>query len=301
MSSNLSLCPDSTVRELCRAAGACAVGFAAAGAVDSSHVNVYSRWISAGCHGDMSYLARYMDVRADVCRLLPGAATVISLAFPYRPAGGYHHPLIADYAIGKDYHRVLKARLTPVVEQLASRFGALSRVCVDTAPVLERYWAVRAGIGFIGRNRQLTVPGVGSGVFLAEVITTLRLFPDSLCTLGCGDCMACVRACPTGALGRCSFDSVKCRSYTTIESREPLLFALPFGDRVYGCDICAHVCPHNLCEPPEPLPEFCLDSRLLGIDRASLANVSSGDFRRLFRESAISRVNWRKMRDNAKY
>lgn len=299
MSSNLYRCPEPQVREWCLAAGACAVGFARAGRVDSDHLDAFDRWIERGNHATMDYMARYRELRADPRRMFPGAATVISLAFPYRPAGGYHHGLIADYALGSDYHHALRAALFPVVAKLSESFGALSRVCVDTAPVLERYWAVTAGVGFIGLNRQLIVPGVGSGVFLAEIITTLELLPDRPCRLTCGECRRCIAACPTGALTAGGLDARRCRSFLTIESREPLATPIPEGQSVYGCDTCARVCVHNRCEPPEPLEAFRPDPRLIALDRASLAKMAPGDFKRLFKGSAVSRINCKKLRENA--
>lgn len=299
MNSSLSLCPDSAIRGLCMQAGACAVGFAEAGAVDESHRDAFSRWI-AGCgHAAMAYMERYAEQRFDTRLLLPGARSVISVAFPYRPSGGYHHALIADYALGRDYHVVLRRRLQPVIDFLSS-IGARNRVCVDTAPVLERFWAVKTGVGFIGRNKMLIVPGVGTGIFLAEIITTQYLHPDTPCDLTCGACFRCVSACPGCALSVDGlFAASRCRSYLTIESREPLPSQLPASAKVYGCDICAAVCPYNKCEPPEPVSDFFPDRRLLSIDRETLMQLTSSQFKRLFAGSAVSRITAAKMRNNS--
>lgn len=300
MNSSLYPCPEAELKELCRQSGACAAGIARAGAVAPADAARFMGWLGEGRHGCMEYMARNVDLRLDPRRLFPGAMSVISVAFPYRPSGGYRHPLIADYALGQDYHRILKQRLAPVVAWLSGRFGALSRVAVDSAPVLERYWAVRAGVGFVGRNRQLIVPGVGSGVFLAEIITTCFLRPDSPLADGCGGCGRCLRACPGGALlPGGGFDARLCWSYLTVECRDTG-FSPDEGRQVYGCDVCARVCPHNACEPPETVPEFRPDPRLLALDRPFLARITSGDFRRLFRSSAVSRVSVQKMRKNAK-
>lgn len=310
MSSNPSPCPEpgaitprpeARVADLCRAAGAVAVGFAAAAPVAEPDCRAFLDWLAAGRHGSMSYMQRYVDRRLDPRLLFPGAATVISMAFPYRPAGGYHHQLIADYALGLDYHYVIKDRLRPVIDALAREWGARSQICVDTVPILERYWAVRAGVGFVGRNHQLIVPGVGSGVFLAEIVTTLYLQSSQPCDDTCGDCGRCIAACPVAALSSMSdFDATRCMSYLTIEYRGPLSEPVPEGRQVYGCDICARVCPHNRCEPPAPLPEFAPDPRLLTLDRATLANISRGDFRRLFQKSAIFRISNTKMNENSR-
>lgn len=281
-----------------REAGAVAVGCAAAGPVTAEVIKAYREWLAAGRHGSMAYLERYDDVRFDPRRLLPGAKTVISFAFPYRPCGGYHHPHISDYALGEDYHIVLRERLAPVTDYICGQCGAQARICVDTAPVIERYWAERAGVGFRGLNRLLIVPGAGSGVFLAEIVTTLELVPDTpLSENSCEQCGKCVKACPGQALCE-GFDARKCRSYLSIEHRGELPDGVSLGQCVYGCDICQRVCPYNAGEPPEPLEEFIADPRLLSLDRRALGNLTSGDWRRLAKRSAMRRVGLAQIKRN---
>lgn len=286
------------VRSAVRAAGAVAVGYAEALPVEADAVEAYCQWLARGRHGSMAYLEKYGEVRFDPRQLLPGARTVISAAFPYRPAGGYHHRHIADYALGQDYHVVLKKRLEPVVGLIAGRYGAQSRICVDTAPLPERHWAVKAGIGFVGLNRQLIVPGAGSGIFLAEILTTLALPPSVPIDADCGRCGLCVKACPGGALrAEGGFDARHCLSYLTIEHR---------GERTdgirsacaYGCDVCQRVCPHNAAEPPEQLPEFRPDPRLLALDAGALSALASGDWRRLSAGTARTRLRYADFRRN---
>lgn len=278
--------------------GAIAVGFAKAEPVDTSVRQAYEQWIAGRRHGTMDYLDRYPDVRFDPRELLPGAQTVISLAFPYRPAGGYHHPCIADYALGQDYHVVLRQKLSALGDFIGEATSAQSRPCIDTAPILERYWAVKAGVGFIGRNHQLIVPGIGSGVFLAELVTTLPLEPSDPSTSACEDCGRCIAACPGNALGDDgTFDARLCKSYLSIEYRGELALG-QLGTCVYGCDICQQVCPHNAGEPPLPLAEFQPDTRLLDLDRAALSALSAGDWRRLSRLSAMRRITYRQLRRN---
>lgn len=291
-----------------RSLGAIAAGWSPATAVEDAVRAAYERWISEGANGTMDYLSRYGDVRFDPRLLLPGAKTVISLAFPYRPAGGYHHPCIADYALGEDYHVVLKKRLGRLSEFIFSNFGAQSRICVDTAPILERYWAARSGLGFIGLNRQLIVPGAGSGVFLAELVTTLRCPAEPTpgkATSVCSQCRRCIDACPGGALSAAPserpysrFDARLCRSYLSIEHRGELPPSPALGPCVYGCDICQRVCPYNSMEPPEPLAEFIPDPRLISLDRKALSNLSTGDWRRLTKKSAMRRVTVAKIKKN---
>lgn len=296
MTSALSQWPKGQVMAMAKRLGAVAAGCAAAEPVDAEAREFYEQWIARGCHGSMAYLEKYRDTRYDPRKLLAGARTVVSLAFPYRPAGGYHHPCIADYALGLDYHIVLKQRLAQLADFIRDEYGAASRICVDTAPILERYWAERSGVGFIGLNRQLIVPGAGSGVFLAEVVTTLALEPDSPLAMDCGGCARCLESCPGHALCSDALDARRCLSYLTIECRDHAI--PPVTGAVYGCDMCQRCCPHNSAEPPEPLDEFRPDPRLLKLDRAALAALSSGDWRRLTKGSAMRRIPLRQLRRN---
>lgn len=300
MSSSLSPCRKTALRRLAAELGAYRTGFARAGRLSDPAVCRYAVWIERGCHASMDYLERHAALRADPRLVMPGARTVISMAFPYGPAGGYHHPHIADYALGADYHRVLRARLEPLVRHLADNYGALSRVCVDTAPVAERYWAVTAGVGFTALNGRLYVPGAGSRFFLTTVLTTLELAPDEPCAGGCTGCGACVRACPGGALlGDGTLDARRCHSYLTIEHRDALPAGTALGPRIYGCDVCSRVCPLDRIEPPEPLDEFRPDPRLISLDRAAFAALRAGDWRRLFGDSAVRRAPASRLRRNA--
>ena len=243
MNSSLCLCPKADIAAAARRCGACAVGFAAAEAVDSATASRLDRWIAAGRHAGMEYMARNRALRLDPRLLLPGASTVISLAFSYRTS--LHSPYIADYALCDDYHIALREALAPLLATLHDRYGATSRLCIDSAPVLERYWAVRAGIGFVGLNRQLIVPGIGSKVFLCEIITTLPVPPDEPCRQSCGGCRRCIAACPGGALSDDGIDARRCLSYLTTERPGTLPPGANLHGRLVGCDTCADICPHN--------------------------------------------------------
>ncbi len=299
MSSDLFQCPKEQLRALAAEAGACAVGFAKAEAVDASAADGLRAWLAAGRHASMAYMERYEAIRLDPRLLLDGALTVISLAFSYRQPDGLHHPFIADYALGQDYHSALRRRLQPMVEALAE-LGAKARVCVDSAPILERYWAVRAGIGFVGRNHQLIVPNVGSDVLLAEIITTLQIEPDSACQLSCDACNVCISACPGQALcADGSFDARRCLSYLTIEHRGDLPQGCDLCGKVYGCDDCRRVCPHNRCAAPALIDEFRPDPHIMAIDAETLAAMSSNAYRHLTANSAMSRVPLKQLLRNA--
>ncbi len=282
--------------------GAVACGVSAAEPVSRDYAETYLGWLREGCHGTMSYMERYCDQRFDPRRLLPGARSIISLAFPYRPDGDYHHPHIADYALGEDYHRVVRARLFALASYIFRLTGAISRPCVDTAPVAERYWAHRAGLGWIGLNSQLIVPGVGSEVFLGELITTLPLVPDRPLPGDCGRCGACVKACPGRAIREgAPLLARRCHSYLTIEHKGELPAGTNLGPRYYGCDVCQRVCPHNRGGAVDPLPEFTPDPRLLKLGRRELLSITKGDWRRLVAKSAINRIKLEDLRRNLNY
>ena len=286
---------------MARSLGAVAVGCAKAGLVCDEVADAFARWLAEGRHGTMGYMERNVELRLDPRLLLPGASTIIALAFPYRPPRDMHHSYIADFALGRDYHHVLRERLEPLCKFMAASYGAISRVCVDSAPIMERYWAVKAGLGFIGLNRQLIVPGVGSGVFLAEVVTTLSLPPDSPLVEGCGDCGRCVDACPGGALLADSIDGRLCRSYLSIEHKGLLPDEVSLGSCAYGCDICQRVCPHNAGEPPVPLDEFLPNTRLMNLDLDGLSRLTSGDWRRLTADSPMKRITIGRFRSNLQH
>lgn len=304
--------------QLAMSAGAQCVGYARAGVVTDDCADSFSRWLSEGRNGAMGYLANYPDIRRDPRLLLDDgveAHTVMVCAFSY-----YHVEVqepgaarFAMYAHGSDYHEVLRVRLQLVVEALVAQ-GHKARVCIDSAPLMERYWAVQAGVGFIGVNSQLILPGMGSYFFLAEIVTTADLEPDEPCTRSCGHCGRCVKACPGGAIGDDgSFDARRCLSYLTIEHRGDLpdcigsegelsarSLAEAMGERVYGCDECQRVCPHN-CHPPQSqIDEFLLRPALKSITREDIMRMSQADFSRIFTHSAVKRAKLAGLQRNAK-
>lgn len=298
------------IRQAALDAGAVAVGFASIEAVADSVTECYSQWLSSANHGEMSYLEKYTDIRRDPSLLLPGAKTLISMAFAYDT--GKHSELFADYALGDDYHEVLREKLKPVCEFLSTLVpDSQTRICVDTAPLFERYWAVQAGIGFLGKNSMLIVPGIGSKVFLAEILWTEDVEPDEPCKLFCGNCGACLRACPGGAISDVAgLDARKCRSYLTIEFRGELPDNFSLPGRIYGCDICQDVCPHNkpLQKTPSEagnsqyvLSEFQPRQDILSLDIERLRNLSEDDYKTIFRGSAIRRAKLPQLLRNASH
>jgi len=270
-----------------------ALGIAAAMPVERYAVDSYKEWLVAGCNAGMGYLDRYNDVREDPRLLLEGAKSIIVCAFNYYQEKRRDEslPEFALYSYGLDYHEVVRERLERLAAKLREDFGGETRVCVDTAPLRERYWAQSAGIGFIGRNNQLIIPGKGSYFFLGEILTTVNFIPDEPCRLSCGDCMACVKSCPGGALpGYGAVDARRCLSYLTIEHRGEFDAPLNLGNHIYGCDECQSVCPHNRNAVPTDIDEFKPSEAFMALDRDAIAGLTPEKFNSIFRHSAIRRT-----------
>ena len=241
-------------------AGAAAVGSASAGPVSEDEDRRLRGWLAAGHHAGMAWMERHVELRRNLDNVLPGTRTVISLAFPYAPERERPSdlPYLSRYAYGTDYHEAIRSLLTAVLEQT----GILSscRICIDSAPVSERFWAIRAGIGYRGDNGALIVPGIGPEVFLAEILTTIEFEPDSPSYAECLHCGVCLRACPTGALqADGTIDCRRCISYLSIEHRGPwtdpdAIAAMSTSagrTSLFGCDRCITACPlrNNTARP----------------------------------------------------
>ena len=280
--------------------GFSACGVARACPVDEATARCYRDWIAAGGHADMKYLENNMDKRLDPTLLLPGARSIIVVAMSYAPARRIpsNEYQIAAYAYGKDYHDVMKERLRILSDSSLFTLHSSLKLCVDTVPVLERYWAQQAGLGFVGRNHQLIIPQAGSMFFLGEIVTTaLSDHYDAPMENRCGTCRRCIDACPTGALAldACSmFDSKRCLSYQTIENREAIDKAVKpkLGLSIYGCDRCQQVCPWNRFAQPTAIPEFMPSEALLQMKRADWQQLSVDRYRQLFKGSAVKRAKY---------
>ena len=280
--------------------GFSACGVARACPVDEATARCYRDWIAAGGHADMKYLENNMDKRLDPTLLLPGARSIIVVAMSYAPARRIpsNEYQIAAYAYGMDYHDVMKERLRILSDSSLFTLHSSLKLCVDTVPVLERYWAQQAGLGFVGRNHQLIIPQAGSMFFLGEIVTTaLSDHYDAPMENRCGTCRRCIDACPTGALtlDACSmFDSKRCLSYQTIENREAIDKAVKpkLGLSIYGCDRCQQVCPWNRFAQPTAIPEFQPSEALLQMKRADWQQLSVDRYRQLFKGSAVKRAKY---------
>lgn len=278
---------------------------AAATPVDDEAVAQYDRWIELGHNGCMQWAAGHRALRRDPSMLLEGAQTVISLALNYyparfQPAGALR---VAYYAYGRDYHEVLRERLTALARYVEQATGCPTRPCVDSAPIRERYWAQRAGIGFIGRNNCFIIPGKGSFFFLGEIVTTATLPADEPCTTTCMGCGNCVAACPSGALGEDgAVDASRCLSCLLIENHDeqlPEWVGDVIGDRVVGCDECQLCCPHNAHAVATTIEDFAPTEAVMNLTRERIAQMSGGEYKRTFAHSAISRLRLKTLRRNA--
>lgn len=292
------------LRERVKEQGFECCGFAAAGPVSAEASRRYDDWIAAGKHSTMSYIEKYRDIKDNPQLLLEGAKTVIAVAINYLPKNfqDIAAPQFAYYAYGKDYHEVIRDRLRPVAEWMHEEFGCENRICVDTAPLRERYWAQQAGIGFTGRNNQIIIPHKGSYFLLGFIITTAEIAPDEPSMLNCIGCRKCIIYCPSGALkdnGAC--DARLCHSSLTIEYRGELDEKVRFGHQIYGCDICLRVCPHNRNARPTEIEEFQPSEEFMALRREDIATMSNEDFNRIFRHSAVKRVKLAQLKRNLEH
>jgi epoxyqueuosine reductase len=262
----------SRIKDEARRLGFDPVGVTGADPLAADRERLWS-WLAAGHHGSMAYMARDPDLRADPGRLLPGARSAVVMGFAYAapegrgapaPAGEGSGARVARYARGRDYHRVIRHRLRRLEASIGEIAGRplATRSFVDTGPVLERALAVRAGLGFIGKNTLLIHPRHGSYLFLAVILTVLELAPDEPSRADCGSCRLCIDACPTQALDTpYTLAATRCLSYLTIEERgaiDPMLRP-SVGGWAFGCDACQEACPYN--RRPAPCPEPLLDPR----------------------------------------
>lgn len=300
MNSEPSQCKEA-VRQLIIDAGAVAAGFANVEPVPENQQDIYKHWVNSGHHAGMEYMERYQEVRDNPEELLPGAKTIIVSAFPYVNKQSLRHPLFADYALGKDYHTVLRKALEPVCNHIKTIVAnSETRICIDTAPLRERFWASRAGVGYIGLNNQLIVPGAGSAVFIASILWTHSLEPDqSLENKKCLECGKCVKACPTGALNNeGGIDARRCLSYLTIEHRGSFPEDICLNGRIYGCDVCRNACPLDILTDKPILPDFTPDDALMALTADDIENMTQEQFSLIFSKSAVKRAKLEGLKRN---
>jgi epoxyqueuosine reductase len=263
-------------------------------------------WLAEGRHAGMAYLARDPEARCDPARLLPGVRAVLSAALGYRPADDAVRdrgaPRLARYAWGEDYHEVLGRRLRALLAWLEAEVpGVRGRVALDAEPLLERHWAAQAGVGWIGRHGCLIVPGLGSWVFLGEILIDLPLPADAPVRARCGECRRCVEACPSGALlGEGPMDARRCAAYWTVEHRGPFPEAHPprLAPWLFGCDLCQEVCPQNRDAPPAREPAWSVRPPWVDWSAEEWEGLSAAGFRERFGRTPLARAGFKGLRRN---
>lgn len=304
---------EGRIREAAARLGFARVGFARAEALQSARPRLEA-WLAAGHAGDMDYLSG-PDDRADPRALAPGARSIVSVALPYESTSvalrrrkddpGVLVGTVARYAVGADYHRVLKDKLTALGEACDAIAGrkVAARIAVDTAPLLEREIAARAGVGFTGKSTMTIAPGLGTYFLLGELLLELDLEPSAPVAAGCGKCTACLEACPTGAfVGPYVLDARRCISYLTIEAKGAIPRELRplIGTRIFGCDVCQDVCPFNASPTPRPAaPELAARPALDVPSLLEWLTLGAAGYRKLVRRTALRRVGKQQLQRNA--
>ena len=264
------------------------------------------QWLKAELNGKMAYMENHFDKRTNPALLVEGAKSVISVLHNYLPEPHFKQPegspKISVYAWGENYHTILKNKLYQLLAVIQEKVGTeiAARVFVDSAPVMDKVWAKKSGLGWLGKHTNLITPKAGSYFFIGEIICDLDLVYDAPIADFCGTCTRCLDACPTDALTPYEIDAQKCISYLTIELKEqiPETFQPQMQDWAYGCDICQEVCPWNRFAKAHTGSEFKPLDFILQSDRSDWLNMDKQTFKKMTKNSAMSRVKWEKMQDN---
>ena len=262
------------------------------------------QWLENNYHGTMSYMERNMDKRLNPAQLVPGARSIIVVLMDYLPAGSLslNRYKISRYAWGKDYHYVIKQRLYQLLELMRGQWGQVhGRAFTDSAPVLERYWAQQAGLGWIGKN-SLLLTKKGSYFFIGELIVDMELEYDQPWEMNfCGTCTRCLDACPTDAIVQPKVvDARRCLSYLTIEYRGDFSQETKLHGWVFGCDICQQVCPWNRHARPTQIKEFTPKPELLNLTDEQLEKLTKPEFKQIFRHTPVERTGYKGLMRNIK-
>ncbi|MDF1699440.1 MAG: tRNA epoxyqueuosine(34) reductase QueG [Saprospiraceae bacterium] len=263
-------------------------------------------WLNQNNHGEMSYLENYFDKRVDPTKLVPGSKSVISLMYNYfteEQQEDPEAPQLAMYTYGKDYHKVVKKKLIHLYKWMSEQFGSIDGRCfVDSAPVLERDWARRSGLGWVGKHTLLVNPKRGSYFFLCEIICDLEFEYDHPIKDHCGTCTRCIEACPTDAISEKGYimDGSKCISYLTIELKNsiPEEFKDQMENWMFGCDICQQVCPWNKFSVPHQEDKFQPKEGLLTMKKQEWEEITEEVFSTLFEGSAVKRTKYKGLKRN---
>ena len=265
------------------------------------------KWLNQGLHGKMSYMENHFEKRIDPRKLVPGAKSVVSLLLNYytnERQQDPNAPKISIYAYGEDYHFVIKRKLSQFVDRIREEIGHVDgRVFVDSAPVMDKAWAKKSGLGWQGKNSNLINKGSGSFFFIAELILDLELEADGPIKDYCGTCTRCIDACPTEAIiAPYVVDGSKCISYLTIELKEaiPPSWGAQLDNWMFGCDICQEVCPWNRFSKQHQTESFNPREGLLEMTADAWTELSSEIFKEIFPKSAVKRAGFEKLKDSIK-
>ncbi|WP_074674720.1 tRNA epoxyqueuosine(34) reductase QueG [Maribacter dokdonensis] len=256
------------------------------------------KWLNNNMHGEMSYMANHFDKRLDPRKLVEGSKSVISLLLNYFPEKTQREDSykISKYAYGQDYHHIIKGKLRQLQEFITEEIGEVhGRAFVDSAPVLDKAWAAKSGLGWVGKNSNLLTQQVGSFYFIAELIVDIDLEYDHAVTDHCGTCTACLDACPTQAIVEpYVVDGSKCISYFTIELKNELPNEMKgsFDDWMFGCDVCQDVCPWNRFSKPHNEPLFNPHPELLSMTKKDWEEITVDVFQKVFKKSAVKRTKY---------
>lgn len=295
------------VKYLAREAGFDFCGVAQAGYLEDEAPRLEA-WLRRGYHGEMHYMEKLFDLRLDPRKLVPGARSVICLAMNYYPEPRPSHPeglKISRYAYGEDYHKVLRKAMKTMVHEMKRQLGDFSfRVFTDSGPVMEKVWAARAGVGWMGKHSNLIIKKAGSYFFLGEIICDVELEYDAPAHDHCGTCTRCMEACPTEAIPRpYEVDGSKCISYFTIElkSHIPESVQNTWNDWIFGCDICQEVCPWNRFSIPHNRPEFEPQEKILNKTVREWFEITEELFEEQAARSPLKRAGLNKIRNNIRF
>ncbi|MGP8215866.1 MAG: tRNA epoxyqueuosine(34) reductase QueG [Bacteroidia bacterium] len=281
-------------------------GFSKAGFLEDDAPR-FEKWLHQNMHGKMGYMARNADKRLDPRLLVPGAKSVISLMLNYYPSEKQNEdaPEISKYAYGRDYHFVIKDKLKELLAIMQGYIGEINgRGFVDSAPVLERAWAAKSGLGWIGKNSMLIHPRKGSFFFLAELIIDLELIYDAPIKDYCGTCTRCMDACPTQAIVQPNVvDGSKCISYFTIELKEAMPDEMKgkMENHLFGCDVCQDVCPWNRFSQPHHEEDLNASPDLIKMNKKDWEEISEEAFNKTFSDSPLQRAGYERIKRNLGY
>jgi epoxyqueuosine reductase len=274
------------------------IGFAKATHLSEEAV-LLEKWLASGMHGTMSWMENHFDLRVDPRKLVPNAKTVISVSLQYVDKSIHHNEgdlRISSYALGDDYHEVIRNKLRSLFRHIQDLDGDVDgRVFTDSAPVMDKAWAVRSGLGWLGKNGNILNKKLGSWFFLGEIILDVEFDYDKPTTTHCGSCTRCIDACPTQAIvAPMVLDSRKCISYLTIELKEhiPQDLQKQMGEWMYGCDICQDVCPWNSKAPSYREERFKPRKEVIEMSREAWKNLDIDTYNKLFKNSAVKRTKY---------